>query len=72
MSEKLSEQDKIGYIEAISKPLFNQAGWKQLEAKKLGVLRINLITRYRDGELDKDTYKELDDYVKETMGLEVN
>lgn len=67
----LSNEQIDEYLEAIAEEIFKQSTLEHLTSKKLGVIRISLISRRNSDSVVKDNFKALDNRLRALMGLEV-
>ena len=68
---KLEADEIDNYLCSIAGEIFDQSNIEHLTPQKLGIVRINLITRRKEDDVVKNNFKELDNRLKELIGIEV-
>jgi len=65
---KLSKEEIKGYLDAVAKQVFSNTKrtlfFKGLNNSQLTILKVNLLSRRDSGEIDDNTYKQLNNSIE--------
>ena len=63
---KLSRKEIKGYIDAVAEQVYGKT-YNELERKQKGVVRINIIARRKEDNMEDAHIKQIDEYIKEEL-----